>query len=71
MNSLALRSLGREREREENVMVTFNYACVYVCICDAPHFSVTVHSERFQESRKFGTECRVTVVLISTKHLMN
>ena len=33
------------RERERNVMnwVTFHYACVYVCICDAQHCSVTVH----------------------------
>ena len=35
----------RERERERDVMnwVTFKYACVYVCICDAQYSSVTVH----------------------------
>ena len=35
---------GREGERERDVVnwVTFNYARVYVCICDAQHSSVTV-----------------------------
>ena len=47
--------------------VTFNYASVYVCICDAQHSSVTVHRERFQENRKFLTECGVTIVFVYAK----
>ena len=45
----------------------FHYACVYACICDAQHSSVTVHWERLQESRKIWTECGVTVVFIYTR----
>ena len=49
------RQTGRDRGREREVMkwVTFNYACVYVCICDAQHSSVTVHRKRFHENSKF------------------
>ena len=34
-----------ENSEQRNVInwVTFNYACVYVCICDVQHSSVTVH----------------------------
>ena len=61
------------RERPNGVInwVTFNYACVDVCICDAQHSSATVHWERFQESRKFWTECYVTVVFIYTKNCVS
>ena len=39
------RQTDRQRDRDRDVMnwVTFNYACVYVCICDAQHSSVSVH----------------------------
>ena len=40
----------------------------YVCICDAQHFSVSVHWERFQENRQFWPECHgVTVVFICSR----
>ena len=56
-----------ERERDLMNWATFNYVWVYICICDTRHSSVTVHWERFQESRKFWTECGVTVVFIDTR----
>ena len=49
--------------------VTLIYTCVYVCICDAQHSSVTVHCERFQESQKIFTECGIAVVFIYTRLL--
>ena len=48
--------------------VTFNDACVYVCICDAQHSSVIAHWERFQENQKlFWRQCGVTVVFIHAR----
>ena len=60
-------------KRERNVMswATFNYACVYAGICDAQHSAVTVHWGRFQESRKFWTECAVTVCCCFHLHETN
>ena len=43
--------------------ITFIYSCVYVCICDAQHSSVSVLAERTSRKPKtFETQCGVTVV---------
>ena len=35
------RQTDRQTDREAMNWVTFNHACVYVCVCDAQHSSVS------------------------------
>ena len=45
--------------------VTFIYACVYICICDTQHPSVSVHWERFKKKNmKFWTQCDCRLLLL-------
>ena len=48
--------------------VTFNYACVYLCVCDGQHSSVSFDQERFEENWKCLTQCGDTVVFIYSEH---